>query len=247
MHQRINIKPFEKTPEQIKELAAKLLKGDKDAIVPLIEAHIELAYKISGKFIGHVIDKSYDKKDSIIAQAFYGLTRAVNSAANGALYDLNITPFIAKSVAGYIRDFLAKDHLIPIEKDAFKEMAEEGKLFEFLPVTFLFQDDLDQLEHDEDESFHPEMCVRKIHGIFAGSELSVELLDKLNSIEWDTVDSLIINKILEGCTYKEIGVLLDKNERFVKYHMHLIQERIKKIYENFGKMPNVRVVPVREG
>lgn len=236
MHQRIhNLQQYEKTPAEMQELASRLIKGDKDAIIPVIEGHIELAYKIAGKFSKRIVHQSQDKVDSIIAQAFFGLTRAVNDAATGALYDTNITPYIAKSIAGYIRDFLAKDHLIPIEKDAFKKLAVNGQLFQFLPVTVLLQEDIDG-EYDEEESFRQEMFNKQINLMLEQPDMSVEMIDKISQLEWSAEDSEIISKILEGYTYYEIGQQLGKNERFVKYHIHCMQERVKKIYEDIGNV-----------
>lgn len=238
MHKRINLTQFTRTPEQIKAMANQLLKGNKEVVIPLIEAHIELAYKIAGKFIGRVVDKSQDKKDSIIAQSFYGLTQAVNDAVT-TLRDENITPYIAKKIAGKVRHFLDSDHLIPIEQSAFKELVEKGRLFEFLPVTMPLNEDTDEEFVEFDETDIPEVHKDELNRIFIGNNLSAELVDQLNDIEWSNIDRRIMTHIIEGFTYEEIGGLIGKNERFVKYHLQLIQERVRQVYEDHGSVPNL--------
>lgn len=222
MHKRIT---FPELPdEKIKEMARKLISGDESMINPLIEAHTELAYKIAGKFIGKCLDKSESKKDAIIAQALFELVKAVNSSANGALYDENITMYIASSLHRNIHRFLVYDHLIPVPSDVFSKMAEDGQILEIMPL----QEDVDQ-DYDEEESFDP-TGGRSSNSI--GSR-ECELLEVIKSIKWKVPDSVIITKLREGYTYEEIGAIFGKNKQYVMYRLKVIQRRV---YEAIGPM-----------
>lgn len=222
-----NIKKYDVPESVVKAMSEKLLAGDLSQVCPLIEAHLHLAYKIAWKFVGKTLDKSWAKKESLISEAFAGLVRAVNNAAKGGIYDINITPYIASCVHGYLKDFLAKDHLIPVEKSAFKAMAEAGKLNEYMPVTMLLQEDLDE---DTEESFIPESgpeCLSPtIIDMLHRSSICDEAIEKLESIKLTETERAIITKMLEGYNYEEIGQQLGHNERYVKYHLSLLKSRL---------------------
>jgi DNA-directed RNA polymerase specialized sigma subunit len=219
VHRRIS---FPELPDEtIKDMTRKLTAGDKSMINPLIEAHVELAYKIAGKFIGKCMDKSESKKDAIIAQALFELSRAVN---NASLYDDNITKYIASSLHWNLHRFLVTDHLIPVPSDVFKRMAEEGQILEILPI----QEDLDQ-EYDEEESFDPTGSETPAYS----NKPECDLLEVMHEIKWEQNDAKIIEMLFNGHTYEEIGATFGKNKQYIMYRLKVIQRRVS---ETLGTM-----------
>jgi len=187
-------------PEQLPDADIQILcakvratgcKTSKDAI---IQSHVRLAAYMAGKYIKY----NRRRQDDLIAQAMFGLTKAVDWAQE-RMRDNNITPYIGATIQRYLREFLAEDQVITVERRAFKKMMESGEAYHYIP--YIYQ--IDPVLVDEE---NPE-------GSFQDVTPIVE--DEMPGIEYDELHKylhrgndralFIIDKLVQGYTFQEIG------------------------------------------
>lgn len=109
----------------LEQLVQQLRDGNNSVSKDIIIHFIGLTKSLSR----HAIAQHPHKADDIRSVAVYGLVRAVKFAPR-KLYDNNIGPYITTAVRNTIREFLQKDHMIRIPKDAWYAMVAALKLDE---------------------------------------------------------------------------------------------------------------------
>lgn len=110
--------------DKIEELVEKLKDGDENAAQELILHFMPLARNLAQRFIRRQPNKASDLRGA----AMLGLTQAVRWSAKGRLKDLNIKPYIIKTVQRFCRQFVEHDHLIRVPKDSWLRIISALKL-----------------------------------------------------------------------------------------------------------------------
>ena len=216
-HRYIQTDGYKKTAQEIEQMASKLREGDASQISALIECHIKLAYQISKRFIN-----SYPKKkDDIIAAAFYGLSKAVNWAYEGRLYDDGITKYIQVTVQRHIRDFLETDHKINIPRKTFKRLIELNETIEFVPVIVPINHDTE----NENEDFYLEDYQENVTDQYVQHYKIFEELFFI--LKLTDIERQIVELRLDGYTQAEIGQKLNRTQQSIQQILKGIQDRIK--------------------
>ena len=128
----MNVKPRQSwSEEQVKELVAQLLAGNKAVLPDLMDAHIEFTYKIASRWM----KKSPHKYKDILSSAFQGMVQGITWAGEGKLYNENLQAYLAVTIRRFIRDFLEHDFLIPIPRKEFMKRMEEETVDDFMVRT----------------------------------------------------------------------------------------------------------------
>ena len=182
----------------------------------LIESHVRLALNMAGKFMHGQIRR----KDDLISAALLGLTQAVTWAPV-RLKDNNITPYIVTTVVRFLKDFIQKDSLVPIERRAFKKKLEEGEdIKDFVPYFNKIDRDDSDTDNVVDAHYRdntPSTCdeCRMEHE---------ELIDYL--VDEDERYATIIQGLIEGKSQSVIGKEMGFTRSYVSLLVISLREKI---------------------
>lgn len=189
----------------------------------LIEGHMRLALNLAGRFMS----SDLRRKDDLCQAALLGLTQAVVWAPD-RLHNDNITPYIVATVISFIRKHLNKDNLIPIEKNAFRKMAEASNGVDFLP----YFNTLNKADIDEDDGvpfvdYTP--AVEDDKDFIFMSEY-FEFLHK-----GDERYKTILKMLLEDYNQVEIAKELGLSKQYINQCVQVLRERIEYWRKNYEK------------
>lgn len=190
--------------------------GCQEARDAIIESHIRLAMGVVSKFVG----ANRRRQDDIISAALHGLTQAVEWAPE-RLRDNNITPYIWATVQRFIRDFLAQDQVVTIERREFKRRLEANGLHETVPYLYK----IEASDSDEENFVESEYkdVTPAVHDDTPGTELK-ELERHLH--RQDETMVFIIDQLVAGYTMDEIGKSLGYSKQYISRLVAEIRGRV---------------------
>lgn len=213
-------------PERIKdEDVASMVEEYKKTRCPklkekLIEGHIRLAISVAGYFVSI----SSIRKDDLIQSSLLGLTQAVEWVPD-RLKDNNIAPYIVVTVKRFIRDFLNRDHLIPIEKTAYKKLCEKHGGIGFLPYFNTI--DKADVEYDDDNFIDRTPAIQDDLSYLWMTEF-FQYLHK-----GDEKYKKIINYLMEDYNQVEIAEKMGVSKQAINQSVTIIRSRVEYWRKNY--------------
>jgi DNA-directed RNA polymerase specialized sigma subunit len=229
---------------ELEALVQQLRDGDDSVSGRIILHFIGLTRSLSR----HAVARHPEKADDIRAVAAMWLVKAVRQAPK-RMYNNNIGPYITSTVRMGIREYLQRDHILRIPKDAWAKMVESLKLDElddYLRLKTLrelkkfnmvfqasipdgrggFLEDFIGVGGSQDEQaichFDQPYLIAK----------EIRLFLKLTEFE-----NVVLNRRLEGYTLKEIGAQLNTSYVTVHNTLKKIQTRYRTIQRAHPTLP----------
>lgn len=233
----------------LEQLVQRLRDGNNSVSEDIIIHFLGLTKSLSR----HATAQHPHKADDIRSVAVYGLVRAVRFAPK-KLYNNNIGPYITTAVRNTIREFLQKDHMIRIPKDAWYAMIDALKLDELddfegaralkelKRINLVFQASIpDGIGGFLEDFVKPEWT----HKFNNRQEAAICCLDsdllivqdirrylKLNSFE-----KQILKMRLQRYTLQEIGEMLQRSAVTIHKTLRKLQERYRTIQRAHPTLP----------
>ena len=225
------------------DLVQRFREGDASVAQEITERHIPLARKLAWRFVS----RFPERKSDLIQAAMLGLVQAVYNAP-GKLYDNNIGAWINTRVVGAIRDYLAKDHMIPVPKDEWAKMVKSYNLedlkdrelinalrrlkcrYQVFQASRVHSGSKDQFFEDFVTSKTGRAVARYDHNLFRFKEI-------MDMLELTLYERTIIKLRMHSYTLQEIGNFMDCTHSVVLKDLVKIQERYLRLRRRNPSLP----------
>jgi len=229
------------TMDNIDTLVQRLRDGDDSVFDEIINLYIPLARRLAQRFVRRFPERRNDLRQV----AMLGLVQAVNSAP-GKLYNNNIGAWINTRVVGALRDYLAKDHMIPVPKDEWSKMVKSYKLDELrdrdlinalirLKGRYLvFQASMQLPGGDFVEDF---VTSDRGRAVARDDPNPFRCKEIMGMLELTAYERLIIKLRMQSYTLQEIGNFMDCTHSVVLKDLVKIQERYLRLRRRNPSLP----------
>lgn len=192
---------------EVEVLTHRLRLGDTHVRDALIESHMPLAIHLAQRY-------PKGKRDDYIAQAFLGVTQAVDWAPT-RLTDDNISPYVRVTIRRFLNEFFTSDSLLPIERRAYAKMAEENKFVPYVRTIEAVEDDEENYVPSDDLDVCPAVVDDEA---LVGREL-------YNHVVKDGKTQTIIEGLMKGLSMEAIGASMGCSKQYISKQVAIIRER----------------------
>lgn len=188
----------------------------------LIKSHIGLAKYLAKK----ASYRSPHLYDVFVADALYGLVKAVNDAEE-ALKDNNITPYISRKIYGILSRSLTEQQAVRTPYSTIKRREKEGKetkvVFSFSLSGVLTKNDTRSDEAPPKKDRHKKSILSVTHGSM------YELRDLIKHSIRKEFEQQVVDLRIQGYTDKEIAEILDCNRTTITKARKVIEARFEEL------------------
>ena len=221
------------TEEEVQALVKRLLAGDESTIPQIAQSYIPLALSIS-RVYGY---KNPQRKSDIDASALHGLTQAVTWFPKRA-YNTNITPYLHKTIHRFIRDYIERDHTVPIPRKSFKKAEAEGKILVSYSTSLMAMSDSTDIDN-------PMMGVDKLQYEYDIPDIHYSEMDFENlyeAMDLTDMERKVLNLLMEGHNTYKIAPIVHMSRSWVTKIVGLLRVKCVKIglcqeKDTFSKIP----------
>jgi hypothetical protein len=204
-------------PDRLRELVPKLRKGDDSVKEEIILGHLKLGAIIAGSYARYV-----GRDDDLFGQAQLAITKAVNEASRGTLYDNNITPYITAHIHSHIQKFYEEDKDVFVRGRTVRRWVERRleKARQLPSKIAVVKGDI--TASDIEESVF--VMVPEVMDDNVGIEIR-EILDKVTTTH---IEKKIVELRSQGYTYEEISPKIGLGISRISQLLCQIEERFNK-------------------
>lgn len=200
--------------ENIQDLTQRLRRGDTSVMNDIIEYHIPIA-RSRAKYIANRVPRV---RDDIIGVALLAVVKAVNWAAEGRLYNDNITAYIMATVSSQITYYLSRLPVIKVPRWCYQKEKENNRI----PKVYSYHMPIkDNGEH-----------IVRIQDIDTGCiDRSTSVLGVVDELNLSVEQTTILEHKQEGRTEREIGTIIGKSQQWVNLTIKEIRIKYRRIHE----------------
>ena len=206
--------------DKIRELKARLVAGDSQAVDELTKAHIRMAIYIAGQYAMLLPDHAED----LVSEAMLGIAKACDQLAKRDVPDEQVTTFIAGRIHNLCSKLVRRTGEFRIPFTTAVRKKKEGKEV-IVPQQHEIPYSQPGTKASKDKQVvfnHPKMCVNS-------EDKATELRDILNKAIKTLRQREVMDLMLEGYGIREIADKLQLTKSLVSLEIQTVRAEITRM------------------